>query len=91
VEWFAVVYRQRSDVDRCRGQSGVEVDHVNVGGWGEPDRCVYRDENDGALVMLDLSLAGPVSTTPFADALLVSLAVSVTAGAVVARFVRRVP
>ncbi len=66
--WALVVRHERSDIDRCPSAVDARAVDVDLGGWAEPDGCVYVDTVSGERVTPDASLARPVETTPFRSA-----------------------
>lgn len=86
--WGVIVCRQLSDTSRCPAISGLRPSSVNVGGWGEWDRCHYRDSH-GDAAYPDGDMAGPVDTTPFLSVFAPTLLLAVTAGAIGTKAVLR--
>lgn len=64
VAWLLIVYRQRSDLERCPAHAIGSAIAVEFGGWAEPDTCRYQDAG-GQPVFPDAQFAEAVSTTPF--------------------------
>ena len=63
--WYTLLRATRNDPSRC--PTSATKTEVALGGWAEPDTCLYFDEY-GSSIGGDRRLAGPVTRT-YADVL----------------------